>query len=636
MPISGRKNVTVRFSDFSGGVNLSEDSTKIRKNQVQGGTFNAILRKYGALRRPGMLAKSSFDLTTFVKGLHPYVELDKSEHLLAGSNGKLFELSKADGASTELYDLTGDGNFSFADSLGKCWVTNGSEFVKVEGNVAYQVGIDAPTGASAAATNTGGSLPEGTYDIYVGYAREVDGTNVLYSQGQHLGEVVVAAPNNSITISDFAQSTDLQVNKKIVWMTEADGSTVYLYDESTNDAATTFIVDGAEPLNKGVQFGVAAANNDPVPEFEYVLAQDGRIWGTSIEFPNRVYFSLKNTKNPYDLERFFPLNFIDYPYAITGIFSIGINLYINTVVGIIVQPNSDVASRFIHIEKRWRFEYMSTVVDQNAGKIGLTNDGVKYFNGEKFLPYDISEDVKSEIDKIYTSTNGFDPSGVIIRRDIRTEYHLSYNDDNVNDITNNRRLVLNLDKLEYLPEKEVIAPWEIWTNGATQMIVDLSGVVYQTQSHETAPTLYIENKVNSADNGIYLDDETIGDSESFFQIIVCTRTELTAMSARVNWETLRSMAQVASDFIIEVHIRDVEGSLSSDTVGSGKGQSLWNVFLWDDGTWASTAPSLAKEKLPMNLHGYMMFVKFYQTANDPKFNILDIECEGVATQSRFT
>jgi len=419
-------------------------------------------------------------------------------------------------------------------------------------------------------------------------------------------------------------------------MTQADGSTVYLYDESANDAATSFVVDGAEPLNLSITYGVYAVNNAPVPEFEYILAQDGRLWGSSIEFPNRVYYSLKNTKNPYDLERFYPLNYIDYPHAITGIFSVGINFYVNTIAGIYVQPNSDVSGRFIHVEKRWRFAYMDTVVDHNAGKLGLTNDGIKYFDGEKFLPYDISEDVKSEIDKIYTETTVFRPYAVIIRRDIRTEYHISYNDHTVNGITNNRRLVLNLDKLEFLPEKQVIAPWEIWSNGATQMIVDNSGVVYQTQSHETAPTLYLEDIKTSADNGIYLDDEELGGLESYFKIMVCTRTELISMSARVSWEVLRVMAQVASDFTIEVHVRDVEGSLSSDIVGSGKGESLWNVFLWDVGTWASTAPALSKKPLPMNLHGYMMFIKFYQTADDPKFNVLDIECEGVATQTRFT
>jgi hypothetical protein len=38
----------------------------------------------------------------------------------------------------------------------------------------------------------------------------------------------------------------------------------------------------------------------------------------------------------------------------------------------------------------------------------------------------------------------------------------------------------------------------------------------------------------------------------------------------------------------------------------------------------------------MNLHGYMMFVKFYQTANDPDFNILRIEVNGVAHTTRQT
>ena len=111
MSISRRKAVAVRFSDFSGGTNLSEDSTRIRNNQVQGGTINAILRKNGALRRPGSTAKTSFDLTAAVRGLHNYLDLADTERLLCGAGGKLYTINKSSGEDTEIYDLTGTGNF---------------------------------------------------------------------------------------------------------------------------------------------------------------------------------------------------------------------------------------------------------------------------------------------------------------------------------------------------------------------------------------------------------------------------------------------------------------------------------------------------------------------------------------------
>lgn len=635
MSISAKKSYQrVSFGDFSEGINLSKDSTQIGNKQVQDAS-NAILRESGAYSRPGTLAKSSFDLTGLIKGLHNYIQLDETEHLLAGSAGKLYSLNKSTGASTELYDLTGTGKFKFTDALDKCWITNGTEVVKNEGGTVYPVGIEAPSGASAAA-QAGGSLADGDYEVYAGYGRDVGGTIVLYSQAEYLGTVTLGSGNNTVRVTSFAQSSDTQVNKRVIWMSDAGGSTIYQYYTAANDATTTHDVTSNASRSGSLIYSVLAANNASCPEFSDILAQDGRLWGVSVTFPNRVYYSLRNTSNVYDLERWFPLNFIDFPYEVTGIFALGINLYVNTPVGIFVQPNSDVTARYIYIEKRWTFKYMSTVVDHNGGKLGLTNDGVKFFDGEKFLDYDITEAVKGEISKIYNSTSGFDPEGVIIRRDIRTEYHLSYNDDSLTSVTNNKRLVLNLDMLAYLPEKKVIAPWEIWFNGATHMVGDLSGTTYQIQSHATAPKLYIETTLNTADNGTYLKDGTIGTATSYFKVEVCTKTMLLDMSARVAWETLRVMARLNESCRFEVHIRDVEGLLSNDAIGSGEGNSLWDVFLWDVGTWASSAPVLQKKKLPMNLHGYMMFVQFYQTANDPDFNILKIDVDGVATISRLT
>jgi hypothetical protein len=586
MSISAKKNIVkAEFGDFSEGINISLDPLDIGKKQVADGTINAILRENGTERRPGTIAKSSFDLTTFVKGEHNYVEIDRTEHLLCGSNGRLYELNKSTGASTELYNLGGTSKFSFDDALDKCWVTNSNEFVKVEGSTVYPVGISAPSGASAAA-QAGGSLDVGDYEVYISYGREVSGTIVLYSTGEYLGTVTLTAGNQTVRVTSFAQSSDAQVNKRVIWMTNADGSTIYQYYTADNDATTTHDVTDTTGRNQSLIYSALAANNSEVPEFSQVLYQDGRLWAISVDRPNRVHFSLRNVSNPYDLERWFPLNFIDLPYDVDGLFAIGINMYFNTHQGIFVQPNSDVTGRTIHIEKRWNFKYIGTAKDHGGGKIGLTNDGVKFFDGEKFLDYDISEAVKREISKIYNTTSGFEPSAVLIRRDIRTEYHLSYNDDGINSVTNNRRLVLNLDMLAYLPEKKVIAPWEIWSNGATGMVEDLSQTVYQFQSHETAPKLYVETELNSYDNGTYLDSGLVGDSESAFKVQVCTRVVLVDMSARVAWEDLRTMSQLASDVRFEVHIRDVEELLSSDNVGTGAGDSLWDVFLWDVGSWA--------------------------------------------------
>lgn len=640
MPIlAGRRQVSVSFSDFSGGVNFSEDSTRINKNQVQD-TLNAILRKNGALKRPGTASKASFDLTAPIKGFHNYLDFDGNEELLIGSDGILYKIAASNGADTELYDIGGSGNFSFTDALGRCWLTNGTDVVKYDGTTVEPVSIETPTGFSAA-MSAGGTIPDGDYEVYLGFARNVGGTNVLYSAAQYLGTKTAGSGNNTLTITVPAEySDDTSINRLVLWMSQTDLATIYYNSESGSyppDAVSSTTWDVSSlTINESIVYSAVAVNNYPCPEFSQILSHDGRLWGVSTAYPNRVYYSLRNTSNPYDLEKWYPLNFIDYPYSIIGIFAIGTNLYINTPAGIIVQEESDVTARYSLIEKRWRFKYMSTVVDYNGGKLGLTNDGIKFFDGEKFYDYDLSEAVKSEISKIYNTTSGFDPCGIIYRRDIRTEYHLSYCDDNVNTITNNRRLVLNLDKLQFITDKAVIAPFELWSNGATHMAANQDGLVYHIQSHATAPKMYIETTNNAVDNGIYLDDESIGDSDSAFNFFFCTRTELLDMSSRNFWSVLRTMALVSTGVTIEIHIRDVENRLSSNLLESGSETALWDVFLWDEANWASSVPELRKTKLPANLHGYMIYAKAYQTADDKDLNILNITVEGIGTRTRFT
>jgi hypothetical protein len=628
-----RKEVAVRFADFSGGVNYSEDSTRINNNQVQD-CKNAILRKNGAARRPGCSALAGFDIVKPITGMHNYLDFTGTERIVMGSDGKVYTINATSGASTLEYTIGGTGKFRFCDSLGKVFATNGTKVVKGEGGDWFPVGIETPTGASAAASNSAtGSLPAGVYEVYVGYGRDVGGTIVLYGSGQYLGSITVTAPDDSITISNFALSTDAQVNKRVVWMSDAGGATIYQYYTTTNTGSTTVVVENDTAKQVSLIYSALAVNNVPVPAFEYIHAGDGRIWGSK---GNRLYFSLRNTSNAYDLERFFPLNFIDFPHEIEGIFSVGQNLYVNTPAGIYTQPSHDVTARTVWVEKRWRFTYMSTVVDYAGGKIGLTNDGVKFFDGEKFYDYDISEAIKKEISKMYLTTAGFEPWAIIYRRDIRTEYHICYNDAKISTATNNRRMVLNLDKLAYYPDKTVSAPWELWTNGATHMVAQQNGIVYHAQSHATAPKLYKEEISNTVDNGIYLDDGTIGTSASKVSLLVTSRSELLDMSARCSWNILRTMARVNDEITIKLFMRDVEGLATSREIGSGAGVSLWDVFEWDVGSWASSTPVLSKKKLPMNLHSYMMYIAIEQTADDPDFNVLDVVIEGIATVTRFT
>ena len=641
MPQFYRKITRLGWNDFSGGTNKADKPWKIRKNQVQD-SLNAILRKNGIERRPGTDTLDSFDLASTVKGLHIFRELGGTENLLIVCGGKIYSLDKTSGADTERFDLTGTGDAFFADALDKCWITNGTKAVKVENNLTtLQIGITAPTGATAAKL-AGGSLPEGTYAVYISYARKISSTNVLYSVAQSIGNVTLSGSDLSIRISTFANSADAQVTNKVVWLTEPSGTVTYFYHETDDNTTETVDITSDTAKDENTTYSVYGVNNNfpgdgTVPMFDYIHAFDGRIWGSS---SNAFYYSLRNRSNVYDMERFFPNNRTKCDFAIEGIFSIGDYIFFNTKSGIIKQYR-DVTQppTMIH---GWYFYHMNTVRPYRDGVIGLTNDGIKIFSGEKWYDYDISYDIREEIEKIYSSTAGFSPCAEIYRRDIRTEYHLCYNDSSLSTVTNNMRLVLNLNKLEFLPEKEVIAPWEPWGCGATNLCVDAGGTMYQAQSHATAPKLYKENTNNTYDNGIYQRDGTLGEATEEIYMLVKTRTQMPDIRGLCMWYNISMIIKQAEATTVTVVIPDVYDREMETTFGTGESGSFWaedqddvGGMIWDIDSWDTHTLAPQDQKLPM-LKGRMVYIKIEQTANDKSFEAGDLTLEGIVAKNRFT
>lgn len=628
-----KKAVKLEWLDFSGGVNLSDKPWKLRKNQVQY-AIDAILRKNGIERRPGTLVLTSFDLTSTVEGLHIYRQLAGTEKLLTVCGGVVSELDTTTGADSERYTLTGAGDAYLTDYLDKCWIANGTKCCKVENETGYQIGITAPTGATAAKL-AGGTLPDGKYSVYITYARRVDGTNRLHSVFQSVGDVTLSGADNSIRISTFTDSADGQVGNKCVFLIEPDGSVAYFYYETEDNETETLDITSADDKNEDIVLSVVSANNlfpgdGTIPAFEFIHAFDGRLWGSSA---NVLYYSLRNVSNVFDLERFFPFNKNTYGFDIEGIFSIGDFLYLNTKDGIIKQP-TDTYEKGKIVDARWYFYHMNTVKKYRNGVIGLTNDGVKFFDGDHFFDYDISYPIRSEIEKIYSSTSGFSPCGAIYRRDIRTEYHLSYNDDDKSSTSNNSRLVLNLNMLQFLPDKKVVAPWELWSNGANHIAVDSSENMYNAQSHATLPKVYKENTGNTIDNGIYLNDGKVGDSDSKIPLLVKTNTQMVDIKAMCCWEDITAIIRQAEISKITLVYPDFSNRAVETTFGM-EDVTLWDDFIWDVDVWDWELLSPRFKGLPM-LYGYMAYVKIEQTADDKNYNVGDITIEGIAEKNQFT
>jgi hypothetical protein len=622
------KTTIVSFDNIKNGCNFTDDMNQLKPNQVQD-CLDAVLSKKGPKRRPGTLG-GDISLSTNGRGLHVYTQLDGTETKLLVSNGFLYSTPTDIGSKTQLFNLTGTGKAYFSDYLDKCWITNGTSMVKVENNVAYQIGIDPPSGVAAAAA-AGGTLTDGTYTVYACYARSVGGSNVLYSVGENLGTVTLGSGNNTIAISSFANSTDPQVGNKVIFLTEptALGGATYFYHETGDNTTTSFNITSTANKDTTEVYGTVAEENTIPGTFDYIFAFNKSIYGS---IDNVLYKSIKDTANVYNLERFVSSSVI--PFQILGIFSVGIHLYLNTRGGIIVLPYGDINAEWDHLTTDYFYDINTVEELPQRGVIGLTYQSIRIFNGEKFLSHDIGEDIKPKLDKVYDGT-AYDPFGLVVRGIDRLEYHFSYCNEDQSTASNNERLVLNVDRIQTLPNNEVLAPWELWSCGANYMAISRDQTIYNLQDHATTPIMYKFDKNNTIDEGIYLRDGTLGTSESLIDLSVVYGATMKSLYTYIHWGIGRVMAQLAFSMQIKVYIREgTNPSASQDLEYST--QAKWGTAVWGTDTWGSESFTHRPIKIPEDIQGYIMYVEIKQTANDPNFHVLSLELEGQKTEDRDT
>jgi hypothetical protein len=550
-----RKPVTYTFESFADGVNRTDPVTEVgdryfsRSPRYQ--ARDALdLMLHSKKQRPGSLALN-YEFNSKGYGLGTYLRHDGTDYLLSAIGNKLYQVNKDETGYTELFDFGGSGEAWFRDILDICIVANGVKTVKVEGGSAYQLGISAPTGASAAAA-AGGSLAAGTYNVYVSYARKVDGSNVLYSQGQSLGSVVLSGGNLTVRVT-FPNSSDAQVNNKVVWMTDAGGLVYYYYGESGDNSTTTIDITSDANKSTAILYSSHAETNYAVPAFEYIAIMNNYVYGSV----SNVLYRSRQAGTRYQLERFDTSTTGDrviLPFAIKGIFVLGEHMYCNTPGGIIKIPYGDTGSSQDHVEKREYFRYPRTVREYSGHLIGVTNRGrVAAFDGDKILPYDIAQDIKPWTDKLVTGSNtGHEPAAEIYRASDRNEYHLGFRNLDYGTVCNNRRLVLNLDKLAFLDNNQVIAPWEMWSNGFEYMVVCDDGSWYCQQSADTKTIIYKKHSTRKRDYNIYVGSTLETAKEYGFTLT--TGTVLTSIKGIVRWIQTRLLATYSQDVTVLIYV----------------------------------------------------------------------------------
>lgn len=635
----GTKITTLDFSNMSGGINTTDPATDIGVNQVQY-SLNAYFTNKGFGRCFGLtgLKNTETFATTRGYGIHVYEKSDGTEILLTVSGQKLYSINETTGLSTELYDFGAVGEAVFANYMGMCFVCNGTKLVKYDGTTAYQVGIGSPAGVTAAAA-AGGTLPAGVYQIYVGYSRKVSGANVLYGAGQLVASVTLSGGNGSIALSAFLNSADPQVNNKVVWMTDANGGTFYVFHETGNNTTTSFTISSVADRDDTRQYDVLAAFNFVPVTPKSLFVADNKLWYLS---GNQAFFSLR-AGTVYDLEKFdtgADGNVLTFPYQLDGGFSLNGNLCFNTTSGIIVVPNADISQRYSIKGAPYYFKYFRTVDIWNNLAIGVTADGVKIFDGDKFVSINITRDIKAAIKTCYSASNStLVPCGKVVRNTAvdRTEYCLSFVDNNISGTLNNRTWVLDLDSLDLTSADQYNTQWEQWQNGFQYVTQNKAGTIYCLQSKVAASNVIKFSSDSSADKWIYNESGAWLSALTLRKLHIITGEKIPDLLGYCRWMYVHLYALAAANISVSVCIGDDASRKATKLFVRGEVSApVFDESVFDESIFDYETAIKKKLKLNRTIKGNSVFVVIEQTADDIGLSCNRLFLTGTIKRTRFS
>jgi hypothetical protein len=570
MPIKDEK---LDFSDMSGGKNSAFPRHGIQRNQVVD-TLNALHEAVGVSRAPGVVGIATtalFDKP--VRGWFTYKTSTGAELMIAVCDKKLYNVDVAAGTKAEIGAgmITADTECYAVNAAGKLWLVNGTDFVKVESDLAvYRVGIAAPYYLTPTTVQAGGSLATGLYTVYVSYARKSAGGQYLLSYPTNYGTPTLTPGNQTIRLT-IPASTDAQVTHKVYWMTDAGGSVVYFYGEVPVATATVDIVD-ASTRNPLVLMSTTAASNWSLPIAPSgIFTFDDKLIVFRIN-ESTLYWSLKTDINPFDLERFLPQNFRTVSHSINAVFSVGTNLHLNHLgIGISTIANGDMSS-VVHLtdSDRWFLDCKtpngkSNVVSYKSRVFGMTNDGFRSYNGgitgenvADSWSEDLSFHIKPDIDRVYAGiSTTYLPAMAIHRRSgKRTELRFSFRNLDYGSGGNNDQLVFNLDF--YFDQDAPKRTWERWENGWAMAALK-GGTIYGAQSY--AGGGQIVRDAGASDKYCYNRLGAFLSSEMFVkQVYILTRTVIDSLESITVWGQIYALATAGGVISANMIIFDVGNS----------------------------------------------------------------------------
>lgn len=643
----GRSNIgPIVFSDMSGGLANAYPIHSIDNNQVSD-CLNAVFQQGnsgGVKRAPGLTGYNevSSELPFFsgaIRGWFKYITVTGAEYKIAVSGQHIYNVDLSARTITDLYTLSSDTECFAVNFFGKLWIVNGVDAVKIESDLSVsRIGIVAPSGFTAAAVG-GGTLPAGDYIVYASYRREVAGLDVLYSAPQTIDTITVNGSQGiDVTVT---LSSDDQVDGITIWATAADGADPYWIAEGENENGTISIT--SDTRNESLLMYELAAGNQLPLSINTIYATGKRLYGTASN-SRKIYYSYP-CQNEYDCERWATEYYVELPFTVYSLFAIGEDLFVNTLGGIYRFSYGDLSSKPQPIVQGagnnqifyFPKNMLKTIVEYNRAVFGVTNDGVRFFDGNTFS-IDISKHIKPIIDTIIDDAGVYNPFGIVYRRSgVRTEYQISFRDSSIASNTNNRTIVLNIDELVIIDNNDYKAPWEYWTHGYCGAISTSSNQLIVAQYNTYYGVIAIETGNTMLD---CLTDQSVLVTEvTNKRVYVKSKMIITELAGVDIWERIYFFASLGSDCAINLLITDASGyrdrmSIVHESADNPTfnipGQPVMFPLVFNANPWINKFVKCKKNSV-----GNAVVIEIDQTADDSIFEISRIELFGTHERNHF-
>jgi hypothetical protein len=304
-PLAARQKQLIAVDDMTGGVDLRRSQTLMDPSRART-TLNVSLEEPGALlMRPGYIQASSAALFSGRAQGGQRVYLANAVFNLVAGGGAIYRPSDAWEPAAAVYSTLSSANqiyFPYDRDLVMAMDGSNRPRMSTNGSTWHLSGIDAPSSAAVASSQSSGALSSGEYAFAYTYKHR--GT-AHESNGSSESTITLSASTGAIHLT-ASPSTDAKVDA-YVWYGRhktPDGESVLR--KISSGAASTFTVTSSNWTSNDE---IPTNHNVPVNGLRFAVSWKNRWWAPSGTIGNRLYFT----------ELFLPqawpsLFFIDIPF----------------------------------------------------------------------------------------------------------------------------------------------------------------------------------------------------------------------------------------------------------------------------------------------------------------------------------